>query len=217
MGRRLTERYRSGFEAFFQLLVDLGFSTVSICYPMDIVAGPFGAASSFLTNYRQWELPILYKALDEAIVIYRPQVRIVSPRSSLFLLRSLPSNGVSIRPCSGGHDFFFMSALDGLVYPCGYLNRPLGRFHDIDFDVLRKANRTCKLCHWECCFDPDQTLGRLNFVREPASVLKYLLRNDEFSSLLREDIRYFFACDFFRGRKPANTAHLKRASSRRRY
>jgi len=205
------ERYSRGFEAYFKLAWDMGFTIVDFCYPMSIKGGPFGATSQYLTYYKPWESKVLFQALDDAVARNRWRFRISSPRCALYLLRS---NGNEMaprpRPCSGGHDHFFVAAIDGLAYPCGYRNDVLGDFKDLDFERLRTAERTCTLCHWECSYNADQLLSRLNIFQDPISAIKTFLGDTEFSRHLREDVAYFIACDSQHGRVPPRYEKLQK-------
>ena len=196
---RFEQRYNEGFDRYFHLCDELGFTIVGVCYPMSEQTGMYGAASETLTSYSPHELSLLFKALDEVTRQYRSRLRISSPSTALYYLRK----GEFGVPCSGGHDYFFISAVDGLAYPCGYIDKPLGEFKDLDFDKLRKEKRTCTKCHWECFFDPDQLVGTVrNLLAHPVSVMPNVMRNPELRDRLIFDMRYFLACDFLDGRRP---------------
>ena len=201
------ERYTNGFEKYFRLCEELGFTIVGVCYPMGEQTGMYGAASKTFTNYSPQELSLIFKALDEVSARFRSRLRISSPSTALYFLR----RGEFSVPCSGGHDYFFISAEDGLAYPCGYLNQPLGEFVDLDFNRLRKEKRTCTKCHWECFYDPDQLLGTLRqLLAHPLTSLPGVLRNAELRDRLIFDMRYFLACDFLDGRLPPNYEKMAR-------
>jgi len=207
------ERYSQGFETYFKLVWDMGFTIVDFCYPMSIKGGPFGATSPFLTYYKPWEAKALFQALNDAVARNRWRFRIASPLCALYLLKNGGNgNGMALRPrpCSGGHDHFFVAAIDGLAYPCGYRNDALGEFTDLDFDRLRRTERTCTLCYWECSYNSDQLLSRLNIFQDPISVIKTFLGDTEFSRCLREDVAYFIACDSLHGRVPPRYKNLQR-------
>lgn len=207
--RRFERRYREGFERYFQLCEALGFTIVGVCYPMAEQTGMYGAASETLTSYSPQELSLLFKALDDVSRQYRSRLRISSPSTALYYL----TRGESGVPCSGGHDYFFISAVDGLAYPCGYIDKPLGQFKDLDFEKLRKEKRTCTKCHWECFFDPDQLVGTVRqLLAHPVSVMPKVMRNPELRDRLIFDMRYFLACDFLDGRRPPNHERLARFS-----
>ncbi len=201
------ERYRNGFVKYFRLCEELGFTIVGVCYPMGEQTGMYGAASATFTNYSAEELSLVFKVLDEVSSRFRPRLRISSPSTALYFLR----RGEFNVPCSGGHDYFFVSAQDGLAYPCGYLSQSLGEFKDLDFARLRKEKRTCTKCHWECFFDPDQFIGTLrHLLAHPLTSLPAALRNPQLRSRLMFDMRYFLACDFLDGRRPPNKEKLSR-------
>ena len=204
---RFEKRYREGFEGYFQLCEELGFTIVGVCYPMREQTGMYGAASETLTNYSSQELALIFKALDEVTGRFRSRLRISSPSTALYYLKQ----GTAGVPCSGGHDYFFISAVDGLAYPCGYLDQCLGEFKELDFEKLRKEKRTCTKCHWECFFDPDQLIGTVRqFLAHPVSVMPGILRNADLRDRLRSDMRYYLACDFLDGRRPPNYEKLAR-------
>lgn len=203
------ERYRNGFERYFRLCEELGFTIVGVCYPMGEQTGMYGAASETFTNYSPQELSLTFKSLDEVSARFRSRLRISSPSVALYLLKQ----GIANVPCSGGHDYFFISAEDGLAYPCGYLNQCLGEFSKLDFDRLRKEKRTCTKCHWECFFDPDQLLGTLRqLLAHPLAALPRFVSNPELRDRLIFDMKYFFACDFLNGRRPPNYEKLSRVA-----
>jgi MoaA/NifB/PqqE/SkfB family radical SAM enzyme len=207
--QRFEKRYREGFERYFQLCQELGFTIVGVCYPMAEQTGTYGAASETLTSYSREELAMVFKALDEVTRQHRHRLRISSPSTALYYLRK----GAFGVPCSGGHDYFFISAVDGLTYPCGYIDKPLGEFKDLDFHKLRKENRTCTRCHWECFYDPDQLVGTVRqLLAHPVSVMPKVMRNPELRDRLIFDMRYFLACDFLDGRRPPNYEKLARFS-----
>jgi len=207
--QRFEQRYREGFERYFRLCEELGFTIVGVCYPMAEQTGMYGAASETLTSYSPQELALLFKALDEVTRQYRSRLRISSPSTALYYL----TRGEFGVRCSGGHDYFFISAVDGLAYPCGYIDKPLGEFKNLDFHRLRKENRTCTKCHWECFYDPDQLVGTVRrLLAHPVSVMPKVVRNPELRDRLIFDMRYFLACDFLDGRRPPNYEKLARFS-----
>lgn len=204
------ERYRNGFEKYFRLCEELGFTIVGVCYPMGEKTGMYGAASETLTSYSPQELSLIFKALDDVSRRFRSRLRISSPSIALYFLKE----GAAAVPCSGGHDYFFISAEDGLAYPCGYLSEPLGEFKNLDFNRLRREKRTCKKCHWECFFDLDQLLGSLrSLIAHPLTYFPRLLRDQELRERLFFDVKYFLACDFLDGRRPPNYKKLSRFAS----
>ncbi len=203
------ERYTNGFEKYFRFCEELGFSIVGVCYPMGEQTGMYGAASETFTNYTAEELPLIFKSLDEVSSRFRPRLRISSPSTALYFLR----RGEFSVPCSGGHDYFFISAEDGLTYPCGYLNQPLGEFKELNFGRLRKEKRTCSKCHWECFYDPDQFLGTLRqLVAHPLSSFPKLVGSPELRDRLIFDMKYFIACDFLDGRRAPNYEKMARVA-----
>ncbi|HSO67255.1 MAG TPA: radical SAM protein, partial [Desulfatirhabdiaceae bacterium] len=135
--------YRSGFERFYQMVCDLGFTTVNCCYPMSIDAtesktglSPVYAATATdnLVNFSLMEQLLLYRALFDTIPQYRSRIRIFTPRTSLLaLLRQLTGHCHEPRPCRGGIDFFFIDAQKAHVWPCGYRGgEDLGPFPDLN-------------------------------------------------------------------------------------
>ncbi len=204
---RFEERYRRGFEKYFRLCEELSFTIVGVCYPMAKQSGMYGAASETLTSYSPQELSLIFRSLDEVSIRFRSRLRISSPSTALYFLRE----GTFGVPCGGGHDYFFVSAEDGMAYPCGYLSECLGEFRELDFDRLRREKRTCTKCHWECFFDPDQLLGTLReLLAHPVASSSRILGNPQLRARLMFDMRYFLACDFLDGRRPANYDKLSR-------
>ncbi len=211
------ERFKTGFESFIHFVIQLGFTMVSFCYPMstghDFSSGldpVYGAASSKeIVKFSSREKSCMFSALRIATERFRHQIRIFTPQCSLYSLsRHYCENKVHTFPCRGGLDYFFIDALDGLTYPCGYRGKDnLGEFEQGKVST----ERSCRLCDWECFRDPSELLGPFyQLTSEPLKLFKKIKSDPEFFRYWIKDIRYYHACDFFDGRKPLSREKLRK-------
>ena len=129
---------------FYQAAIDLGFTTVNACYPMN--AEDVGLHAQYqatsvdeIVSFSPEEKARLFVAMAAVIPEFRSRIRIFSPVASLKALsRQHTSDPGAVNPCRGGVDFFYVSAHDGLAYPCGYRGQePLGP--GTSFDGSRAA------------------------------------------------------------------------------
>lgn len=204
-------RCLEGLQSFFRQVLDMGFTVVNFCYPMSVEGEPergleavYRASSADdVVHFRPDEKAILFLALSAAVAEFRSRIRIFSPRSMLYSLvqqyRTGESHGYS---CRGGLDFFFVSALDGGTYPCGFRSEEnMGKFWDLD-SRPPKEEESCTRCDWECFRDPSNLAGPLLELRsEPFQLFKRFRRDRTWARLWREDLRYYRASEFFDGRK----------------
>lgn len=204
------EKTVDAFRKFYSFSVDLGFTIANCCYPMSVGKGHeklnavYAATSDDVTSFDVWEKILIYKALFKVIPEFRDKIRIFSPRSSLFaLICQHEGDPGKSYPCLGGIDYFFMSAADGLAYPCGYRgNECLGEFSDIDMKRLG-AEPHCRECDWECFRDPSELFSPLLMLKkEPLALFRRIALKDEYLRIWKEDILYYRKCGFFNGRKP---------------
>ena len=223
-----TDRFRKGFQRFYDHVIDLGFTIVNACYPMsidavcedadDLQAVYAASAADDIVSFSPAEKVLIFKALLETVPEYRDRIRIFSPRASLHALVNQYSQGESMAyPCRGGIDFFFIDARDGNTYPCGYRgNDNFGKFWDIDWErVPRQAS--CRKCDWECFRDPSELFGPfLDLFRAPGSLIKRLIHDPGFFSLWVSDLRYYSACSLFDGRSCPRPRKLRPYAARHR-
>lgn len=204
------EKALEAFRKFYGFVTDTGFTIANCCYPMSIgsenknLDPVYAATSDDVTSFETWEKILIYRALFDVIPEFRKKIRIFSPRSSLFtLIKQHEGHAEKSAPCRGGIDFFFVSAADGLVYPCGYRGREcLGDYADMDKSSAG-AVPFCRECDWECFRDPSELFSPFaGLVENPAGFAKKILGDDKFMKIWKEDIRYFIGCGFFDGRKP---------------
>jgi hypothetical protein len=214
------EAFRAGFQAFFQRVIDLGFTIVNACYPMssggdsaDGLNAVYGAtADDDLVIFTRQERAILFRTLRETIPTFRSQIRIFSPLSALHALEQhYAGDNSASRPCRGGSDFFFIDAVSGLTFPCGYRgNESLGRFEELDLKTP-PLPADCTACDWECFRDPSELIGPLHeLFSSPTRLLKSMLGNRQRSKLWFNDLRYYRACNFFNGRTAPEYRKLAR-------
>jgi MoaA/NifB/PqqE/SkfB family radical SAM enzyme len=212
--------FETAFKEFYQFVIELGFTIVSACYPMSIDDNkveadlkPVYSATSEdpIVRFSNREKALLFKALLETLPEFRSQIRIFSPRTSLYALYRQYSNDSEIPySCRGGIDFFFIDAKDGNTYPCGYRgNENLGKFWGMDRDTLdHKA--VCYKCDWECFRDPSELLGPLLYgLSRPLDLFKKMKRDGYYFRLWVDDLKYYRACGFFNGRKPPDYSRLR--------
>jgi len=214
------QKAEAALAKFFRFVIDLGFTMVNTCYPMNIekeqdgfLAPVYAATSaSSLVSFNRLEKALLFKALFETVPKFRPKIRIFSPRTSLYALsRYYADESSAAYPCRGGLDYFFIDCRDGDVYPCGYRGREnLGKYWDLDEKKLDRRV-VCRQCDWECFRDPSELFGPvLQALADPLGLIKNIKQDGRYIKLWLEDLRYYRACDFFHGRKPPDDRRLKR-------
>ena len=207
--------FKKAFREFYCFVIKLGFTMVNSCYPMsidhkgkdDFGLRPVYAANSnsSIVSFSAVEKALLFKALLETTTEFRHQIRLFSPRSSLYALYRQYVYDTNVGyPCRGGIDFFFIDSKDGNTYPCGYRgNENFGRYWDMDMNARDRIVNDCRLCDWECFRDPSELFGPiLNAFHRPVDLMKKFFRDTKYFKLWFDDIRYYLACDFFNGRLP---------------
>ncbi len=214
---------RNAFNTFYRKVVDLGFTITNTCYPMSVqTTRPeelelvYQASSSdIMVRFRAEEKVAMFRALIDTIPSFRDQIRIFTPRCSLYSLSEHYDNGTEMGyPCRGGKDYFFVDSTSTNAYPCGFRAESLGPFTDMDRTKIEKE-ASCRKCDWECFRDPSEMLGPILELRtKPMSLLKRLFREKEFIKFWREDLRYYNACSFFSGRKAPDYQKMKRTTRR---
>ncbi|MGE0087072.1 MAG: radical SAM protein [Desulfococcaceae bacterium] len=88
------ENFREAFRSFYHFVADLGFTIVNSCYPMSFSASDsenlqavYAAGSDDrVVNFPAAEKMLLFQALSDTIPEFRSQIRIFSPRTSLYAL-----------------------------------------------------------------------------------------------------------------------------------
>jgi hypothetical protein len=208
-----------GLDLFFRQVADLGFTIANVCYPMSLdddadpgdLQAVYGATSvDTVVSFAAHEKTLLFDTLAGVIRAHRSRLRIFAPLCSLHALKQQFGNGHHGYACRGGIDFFFVDAAAGHTFPCGYRGREdLGPFGPVDQGV-DPALRDCYQCEWECFRDPSELTGPVRelFTR-PLALLRRMRRDPEFFRCWWEDLRYYRACDFFDGRRPADMGRLQ--------
>jgi hypothetical protein len=219
------EEMRDSFTNFYRFVIDLGFTIVNACYPMSVAADGNGAgvksvyaatSPDHIVRYTNAEKAILFKALMETIPELRSQIRIFSPRISLYSLgQYYAGRGNFLHPCRGGIDFFFVDSKYGNTYPCGYRgNENLGKFWDLELDEAPCPGQ-CFQCDWECFRDPSELFGPfLDGLNDPLGLIRKFRRDSHYFNIWIDDLSYYRACDFFDGRKPPDFKRLRRFGAR---
>jgi len=213
-------RFHAAFEesmhAFYQRVIDMGFTMVNCCYPMSVdeVADPNALSAVYqatstdrIVRFTDGERAAIFKAVFETVPKFRSKVRIFSPRTSLYTLYKHYAEGQQAPyGCRGGVDFFFVDSRDGNTYPCGYrANDNMGRFWELDTTKARAAS--CTDCDWECFRDPSELAGPvLQGLRNPLGLLGNFMQDPRYYRLWVEDLKYYRACNYFNGRSPINPA-----------
>jgi hypothetical protein len=213
-------QFREAFQSFYQFVIDLGFTMVNSCYPMSLdtkssqgtINTIYGANSDeHLVRFSPLEKALLFKAMFDTIPEFRSRVRIFSPRISLLVMyRDFLNQTHSQYPCHGGIDAFFISAIDGNTYPCGFRGHEnLGKYWQLNRNAV--PNAFCNLCEWECFRDPSELFGPvLQFFHEPLKFIKKFTMDSEYRRVWLEDIKYYRACRYFDSRKPPEYRDMKK-------
>jgi MoaA/NifB/PqqE/SkfB family radical SAM enzyme len=212
--------FRKAFKMFNRFVIELGFTIVSNCYPMSIdgsddsqgLTAVYGATSEdHLVSFSKPEKALLYKALFDTISEFRSQIRVVSPRSSLYALyRQYKGDQGIPYPCRGGIDFLFIDSRGGDTYPCGYRGEEnLGKYWDLDKAML-KNKVPCHQCDWECFRDPSELFGPLlQAFSSPLDLLKKMTHEGLCFRLWVDDMKYYQVCRLFDGRRPPAVSQMR--------
>jgi MoaA/NifB/PqqE/SkfB family radical SAM enzyme len=221
--------YKESFDAFYCFIENLGFSIVNTCYPMSIsdneqkkgLAAVYAAtAVEDVVRFSFDEKAMLYKALMDIIPVHRNRLRIFTPLCSVYRLYQSYSDGnktENAAGCRGGVDFFFIDAVKGDTFPCGYRgNENLGKLWKLDLGAL--SDKQCRKCDWECFRDPSELCAPiLEFARSPAKMFSKMATDPIYRRLWFEDLKYYHYCKFFNGRRPGNHdrfSHFPHSSSK---
>ncbi len=208
--------FYAGFERFYRFVGSLGFTIANVCYPMygtdDADEAVYAAtADDRVVYFSRQEKLHLFQALSDCIPTMRDKIRIFTPRCSIHaLLNQYRGTAELTAPCRGGIDFFFVDSRNGHTYPCGYRGEEdLGEFPELN--IVKRDNRAaCRRCDWECFRDPSELFGPLLDLRtSPSRLLRRLRRDARFFRLWKEDLLYYRSCNYFSGRLPPKTEHLK--------
>jgi hypothetical protein len=219
--------FRDAFRGFYDMAIDLGFTTANACYPMSVPdASPDGlvpvyraTSRSSIVDFSAAERAAIYRALSDTVVEYRPRIRIFSPRASLLALVRQYTTGSddASAPCRGGIDYFFVDARRGHAFPCGYRGADdLGPYWDLDL-TSRPPAATCRKCDWECWRDPSELSAFLLAARRPWAPVMRALGDPLYARTWLEDLRYMAACDYFNARVKPNHRRLAKFDRSGRY
>ncbi len=214
--------FRASLHRFYELVMNMGFTIVNTCYPMSVDSGTTDSAgldavyaataADDVVRFSQAEKRKIFNILLQVIPLYRSRLRIFTPRASVYALRNHYKTGNgSDYHCRGGTDFFFIDAVHGDTFPCGYRgNDNLGKYWDLP-NGKSLLGASCTLCDWECFRDPSELFGPLlQATSNPLALWRYFRRDPDFFHLWKEDMAYYRACDFFDGRRPPRTNALRR-------
>lgn len=216
----LYQYMKESLAGFFDFVIELGFTMANVCYPMGSTSleeeptllPVYGAYSPHaMVQFQPREKAVVFRALREVIPRYRKRIRIFSPLSSLYALeRQITEDADFAFPCRGGLDFFFISARDGNLYPCGYRGQEcLGSFSD----WRRQPQSPCRLCEWECFRDPSELMGPLyTGLRQPWRIIQRFREDKIYSQLWWSDLRYYRSCLFFDGRLAPESTSISRGT-----
>jgi len=219
------QAFNNGLARLYTLLIDMGFTLTSACYPMSVepdnsgLQAVYGAtAAEQLVRFDPQEKILLYQALAGNVRKFRAQLRIVTPLSSLqSLIMQYSEQDRGGYACRGGIDYLFVDSVDGQTYPCGYRGtEPMGRLWELDGQKLRANRRAkCRRCDWECFRDPSELFGPIltGFTR-PWRLVGEQRCAPQFFRLWWEDLAYARACQFYDGRKSPDLNRLGVFASR---
>jgi hypothetical protein len=207
-----------GLNRFFRLTAELGFTIANVCYPMSLpeetapgdMQAVYGATSvDAVVAFARHEKVLLFDSLARAIRANRPRLRIFAPLCSLHALKQQLAEDAFGYACRGGVDFFFVDAVQGHTFPCGYRGREDGGVFGPEDPGPAEGSPDCYQCEWECFRDPSELIGPLcELLSRPAGLLRRLRRDPPFFRCWWEDLRYYRACGFFDGRQPADMEKL---------
>jgi len=217
---RFSLAFGNGLERLYRLLLDMGFTLTSACYPMSVDADASGlqavygaTAAERLVCFSEREKVLLYQALAETAKKFRSRLRIVTPLSSLHsLINQHSGREEQGYPCRGGIDYLFVDTVHGQTYPCGYRGaEPMGRLWELDPQILRANRQTaCRRCDWECFRDPSELFGPLlRGLSQPMRLVGEHRRDPQFLRLWAEDCRYARACNLYDGRRAPDYTRLQ--------
>ena len=222
---RFLAAFVDGLGRFYRLLLEMGFTLTSACYPMSVDPDVFGlqavygaTAAERMVRFSEREKVLLYLALAKTVSAFRSRLRIVTPLASLHSLVNQHGGGEGQGyPCRGGIDYLFVDSATGQVYPCGYRGaEAMGRLWELDESRV-KANRQthCRRCDWECFRDPSELFGPvLQGLSQPGRLLRGYRQDPAFMRLWADDLRYALACSLYDGRKAPDYARLLPFASR---
>ena len=222
------QRYKQALDGFYRFVENLGFTMVNTCYPMSIgareqqqgLAAVYAAeAVENIVHFTFDEKASLYQALLDSIFYHRHRIRIFSPLSSIYRLQRYYDQGAKgskAYGCRGGVDFFFIDAVKGDTYPCGYRgNENMGKFWELKLkNIAPKSD--CRRCDWECFRDPSELCAPvIDGFKAPLQLIAKMAGDPIYRRLWRSDLSYYRRCDLFDGRRPGNPDGLNgfRASS----
>jgi len=208
--RAFYERFRRAFIGYFGFAAELGFTSANVCYPMlgesfgqDQVVYQAAGDEAFIRFAPKERVP-LYKALFDAVTLFRPRLRIFTPKSALrAMIASAEGRPETDFPCRGGLDFFFIDAAGMRVFPCGFRGSEDLTEAIAGKKPIKASGKNCRLCDWECFRDPSRLFGpMLELAGNPLALVKRAARDPAWARLWWEDMRYLRACGWFDGSKP---------------
>lgn len=203
---RFLQSFMVGFTAFFQKVIQMGFTMANVCYPMSLdneaLDSPAYAAISedFIVSFTPRELQLIFQALLHVVPHFRDKIRIFTPLSILYAMSQ--GGGALLFPCLGGIHYFYMDSRDGHIYPCGYRGgEDMGESLEEAVRRTRGYQPHCIRCHWECFRDPSQLFGMARFMlRHPIRAFWGKQIDPQLRKLWFDDIKYYVRNRFFDGR-----------------
>ena len=208
---------KQALREFFDSVIDIGFTTANICYPMsfdneDVKAAYRATATASVVSFSDEERRLLYQTLAQVIQEYRGRIRIFTPLSSLSAIAGQQEAGNNgPHPCRGGIDYYYLSAADRLLYPCGFRGgEPIGSPLDESSWKGRKEE-VCLLCDWECFRDPSQMVWPfVSATRHPRKALRWFVGRGFQEKIWRQDWRYYAACGYYTSEAAPKWEDLRR-------
>jgi uncharacterized Fe-S cluster-containing radical SAM superfamily protein len=195
---------REALRDFYRSVVDMGFTTANVCYPMsmdnaDEMAAYRATSAASMVGFTAAERTILFRVVAEVTREFRPYLRIFTPLCSLTALSSAHDAGPQrTAACRGGVDYYYVAAADATLYPCGFRGlEALGDPAD-ECAWMTDPRVECRRCDWECFRDPSQLFAPpAGLLRHPLRKAKQALADRHGLRVWYEDLRYYSACDYF--------------------
>jgi len=218
--RVFAHQTRKALREFYNTAIDMGFTIANVCYPMGMsneepTATYRATSTDDMVQFTGQERALLFETVAEVTREFRSRIRIFSPLYSLDALgsqhRGMPPQESS--GCRGGVDYFYLSADDRQLYPCGYRGtEPLGDPTELA-TWSHRGRPDCVLCDWECFRDPSQLFSPLlDFAQHPRRFVNWTRREAHQARVWWRDLRYYSACEYFSAANPPDLERLAKFS-----
>lgn len=217
--KQVYHAWKKAFSLFYEAVIEMGFTIVNACYPMsvddekdDLSAVYQASTTDRVVRFSAIEKQMIFRALKHTIPLFRHRIRIFSPLVSVQALEKSYGNNIpSVYPCQGGINYFFIDAVSGDTFPCGYRGMDnYGKFYDLKSTDI-PGGVECTKCDWECFRDPSELAGPVfELMSDPVSLALKTVRNPNGIKTWSRDLLYYRACGYFDGRTPPDNERLNR-------